>query len=72
MSVEMKYIFSPLTYFLIEICPYVLSVLTVMILIIGIVIAPEYPTKEWKIMVLDEYRHIGRLWNQTSGEVTEI
>lgn len=72
MSVEMKYNFSAFTYFLIKICPYVLSLLTVVISIIGIVFASDYPTKEWKIIVLDEYRHIGRLWNQTSGEVTEI
>lgn len=49
----MKYNFSPFTYFLIKICSYVLSVLTVMILTIGIVIAPDYPTKEWKIIVLE-------------------
>lgn len=46
MSVEIKYYFPPFTYFLTSVGPNLLLVLTVTIFTIGIVIAPDLPTKE--------------------------
>lgn len=62
MSVEIKYYFPPFTYFLISVGPYLLLVLTVMIFTIGIVIAPDLPTKEWKIIVLGWAQTHRKIW----------